>query len=86
MLDGIRDEAATRALIVLENMRYARRQMVWFRAEPDVHWIDGPGESPAAAEMAIPLVQSWLGRLRDTASSDATDGRAGPAVGSEIRS
>lgn len=38
MLDGVRDEAATRALIVQENMRYARRQLTWFRHEPDIHW------------------------------------------------
>ena len=30
MLRGERDEAATRALIVQENRRYARRQLIWF--------------------------------------------------------
>jgi len=38
MLDGVRNEADTRALIVQENMRYARRQLTWFRHEPDIHW------------------------------------------------
>jgi tRNA dimethylallyltransferase len=46
MLRGIRDEAATRALIVQENRRYARRQLIWFRKEPNLIWFDGPGESP----------------------------------------
>jgi tRNA dimethylallyltransferase len=45
-LHGIRDEAATRALIVRENRRYARRQLIWFRKEPNLIWFDGPGESP----------------------------------------
>jgi tRNA dimethylallyltransferase len=46
-LDGIRDESATRALIAQENRRYARRQLIWFRKEPNLTWFDGPGESPA---------------------------------------
>jgi tRNA dimethylallyltransferase len=39
MLNGIRGEAETRALIVQENMRYARRQLTWFRHEAGVHWL-----------------------------------------------
>jgi tRNA dimethylallyltransferase len=44
-LHGVRDEAATRALIAQENRRYARRQLIWFRKEPNLSWFDGPGES-----------------------------------------
>jgi len=44
MLRGVREEAATRALIVQENRRYARRQLIWFRKEPNLIWFDGPGE------------------------------------------
>ena len=44
MLRGVRDEAATRALITRENRRYARRQLIWFRKEPNLVWFDGPGE------------------------------------------
>jgi len=44
-LHGVRDEAATRALIAQENRRYARRQLIWFRKEPGLTWFDGPGES-----------------------------------------
>jgi tRNA dimethylallyltransferase len=40
MLNGVRGEADTRALIVQENMRYARRQLTWFRHEPDINWQD----------------------------------------------
>lgn len=46
-LHGIRDEAATRALIAQENRRYARRQLIWFRKEPNLTWFDGPGDSPS---------------------------------------
>ena len=44
MLRAVRGEAATRALIVQENRRYARRQLIWFRKEPNLVWFDGPGE------------------------------------------
>ena len=52
-LAGVRDEAATRALIVEENRRYARRQLIWFRKEPNLHWIDGTGETPAAVDAVL---------------------------------
>jgi tRNA dimethylallyltransferase len=42
-LQGVRDEAQTRALIAQENRRYARRQLIWFRKEPNLVWFDGPG-------------------------------------------
>jgi tRNA dimethylallyltransferase len=44
MIRGVRGEAETRALIVQENRRYARRQLIWFRKEPNLRWFDGPGE------------------------------------------
>jgi len=44
-LDGVRSRDATRALIVQENRRYARRQLIWFRKEPTLRWFDGPGEA-----------------------------------------
>lgn len=43
---GVRDLAATRDLIVQENRRYARRQLIWFRKEPNLKWFEGPGELP----------------------------------------
>jgi tRNA dimethylallyltransferase len=47
-LHGARDEAETRALIVRENKRYARRQLIWFRKEPNLRWIHRLGDDPAA--------------------------------------
>jgi tRNA dimethylallyltransferase len=51
-LRGVRDEPATRALIAQENRRYARRQLIWFRKEPNLLWLDGPGEAPATIAAA----------------------------------
>jgi tRNA dimethylallyltransferase len=61
-LHGLRDEAATRQLIVRENRRYARRQLIWFRKEPNLIWFRGSGQSPATlAEVACAL-DSHFGR------------------------
>lgn len=49
---GVRDLASTRALIVQENRRYARRQLIWFRKEPNLEWLDGPGEASATLRRA----------------------------------
>lgn len=43
-LHGLRDERATRELIARENRRYARRQLIWFRKEPNLQWISAAGE------------------------------------------
>ena len=45
-LRGVRSLEATRDLIVQENRRYARRQLIWFRKEPNLIWFEGPGERP----------------------------------------
>ena len=59
-LRGIRDEASTRALIAQENRRYARRQLIWFRKEPNLLWFDGPGESPTTIAAANQLFDQRL--------------------------
>jgi tRNA dimethylallyltransferase len=59
-LRGVRDEPSTRALIAQENRRYARRQLIWFRKEPNLVWLDGPGESPATIADACRLIDERL--------------------------
>jgi tRNA dimethylallyltransferase len=39
---------------------YAKRQMTWFRREPDVHWLRGFGDDAAIQQQAIALVQTGL--------------------------
>jgi tRNA dimethylallyltransferase len=49
-LHGVRDEAATRELIVRENRKYARRQLIWFRKEPNLQWFHAAGEREETQE------------------------------------
>ena len=37
---------------------YAKRQMTWFRREPDVHWLKGFGDDALVQQSAVALVQS----------------------------
>ena len=39
---------------------YAKRQLTWFRREPQVHWIAAFGDEPAARQTAEELVQANL--------------------------
>jgi tRNA dimethylallyltransferase len=59
-LHGVRDESATRALIAQENRRYARRQLIWFRKEPNLQWFDGPGDSPRTLAAVSRLLDNRL--------------------------
>jgi len=43
-LHGVRGDRETRELIVRENRRYSRRQLIWFRKEPNLRWIHAAGE------------------------------------------
>jgi tRNA dimethylallyltransferase len=73
-LRGERDEPATRALIAQENRRYARRQLIWFRKEPNLSWFDGPGESaPTIARVLQFLDIRLASRPRQVTTSSTTD-------------
>jgi len=52
-LQGVRDEASTRALIAQENRKYSRRQLIWFRKEPNLVWFDGPGTNAEVQDSVI---------------------------------
>ena len=49
-LHGVRDEPSTRELIVRENRKYSRRQLIWFRKEPNLQWIHAAGELESTRE------------------------------------
>ena len=50
ILHGVRGERETRELIVRENRRYARRQLIWFRKEPNLRWIHAAGQREETLE------------------------------------
>jgi tRNA dimethylallyltransferase len=40
---------------------YAKRQVTWFRREPEVHWLAGTGDDPAIQAEAIDLIGQEIG-------------------------
>lgn len=53
-----RDQAITAAQQAHRN--YAKRQMTWFRREPDVTWLNGFGDEPGIQRTALALVKDAL--------------------------
>jgi tRNA dimethylallyltransferase len=56
-LRGELDRASALAAAQQAHRNYAKRQITWFRREPDVHWLAGFGDSPAIQAEAIALVE-----------------------------
>jgi tRNA dimethylallyltransferase len=52
-LHGVRDEPSTRELITRENRKYSRRQLIWFRKEPNLQWIHAAGERESTQEEVV---------------------------------
>jgi tRNA dimethylallyltransferase len=57
-LRGVRDERATRELIVRENRKYSRRQLIWFRKEPNLQWIHAAGERADTQEEVVRILSA----------------------------
>ncbi len=49
---------------------YAKRQLTWFRREPDMYWLHGFGDEPRILRKAVELIEH---RLSESASSDHTE-------------
>jgi tRNA dimethylallyltransferase len=58
---GEMTEAAAIAAGQQGHRNYAKRQLTWFRREPDVHWIEDFGDSPATISVAAAMVEGALG-------------------------
>lgn len=51
------DAAQALAAAQQAHRNYAKRQITWFRREPDVHWLSGFGDDGSIQEAAVTLVQ-----------------------------
>ena len=58
-LHGVRGEPETRALIAQENRRYARRQLIWFRKEPNLVWLQTSGDQPETRAAVESILAKW---------------------------
>ena len=56
-LRGELDRSSALAAAQQAHRNYAKRQITWFRREPDVHWLAGLGDDPAIQAEAIATVE-----------------------------
>lgn len=59
----LRGEATTEAAIASAQQghrNYAKRQLTWFRREPEVHWLRGCGDGEAIRRQAAQIVRAAL--------------------------
>src|SRR3989442_4141172 len=47
-------------IIQRDTRRYAKRQMTWFRKQPDVRWFDGPGDSDEIKNKVCQFVKPFV--------------------------
>jgi tRNA dimethylallyltransferase len=60
VLAGTMSEEAAIEAAQQGHRNYAKRQLTWFRREPEVHWIEGFGDEPETLKLAAELVQNNL--------------------------
>jgi tRNA dimethylallyltransferase len=60
VLRGEASEADAIAATRQAHRNYAKRQLTWFRREPEVRWLHGFGDDPAIASQALALVEKNL--------------------------
>ena len=59
-LRGEMDQASALAAAQQAHRNYAKRQMTWFRREPDVHWLAGLGDDSAMQAEAIARIDQVI--------------------------
>ena len=60
LLEGELTPETAVAAVQQAHRNYAKRQLTWFRREPDVNWLSGFGDEKVVQERAIALVEKQL--------------------------
>lgn len=60
LLNGEIDREAAVDAVQQAHRNYAKRQMTWFRREPNVNWMNGFGDQPEIIRQAVAAVQNNL--------------------------
>jgi tRNA dimethylallyltransferase len=64
VLDGSLSMEAAIAAAQQGHRNYAKRQLTWFRREPDVHWLKGFGDDPETIWTAAHRIEEAMARQR----------------------
>ena len=74
LIRGELDQPQAIALAQQGHRNYAKRQLTWFRREPDVHWIEAFGEEPQAMDRAASLIETELAPSHTQSRAQALHG------------
>jgi tRNA dimethylallyltransferase len=69
-LRGARSLAETVEQVKTRTWQFARRQLTWFRRQPNVEWVDVAADEPAEA-IAARIHRLWANRSRSHSTSHA---------------
>jgi tRNA dimethylallyltransferase len=58
VLDGTMSEAAAVEAAQQGHRNYAKRQLTWFRREPEVNWLERFGDEPETLQLAVELAEN----------------------------
>lgn len=66
VIDGAMTEEQAIAAAQQGHRNYAKRQLTWFRREPDVHWLNDFGDAPTTQQAAIDVIRSAMPKREST--------------------
>ncbi len=76
VLDGAMSVEDAIAAAQQGHRNYAKRQMTWFRREPEVHWIEGFGDEAETVRVARSWLRARWRRLTDREGHTSDHGAA----------
>jgi tRNA dimethylallyltransferase len=77
-LDGAIDVEGARMLTVQATTRYAKRQMTWFRREPEVLWFEGCGDDPRVRAQVLDSIRRRISETGDRQNSERLHAETAP--------
>lgn len=77
-LDGAIDVDGARNLTVRATTQYAKRQMTWFRREPEVLWFEGCGDDPRVRAQILDCLRRAILETGDRQNSERFHAETAP--------
>jgi len=77
-LDGEIDVDGARRLTLLATSQYAKRQMTWFRREPEIQWFEGCGDDASVRERVLDFIRRAFPEAGESRNSEQSHAETTP--------
>ena len=77
-LDGEIDVDGAGRLTLLATSQYAKRQMTWFRREPEVHWFEGCGDDAEVRARVLDYIRRAIPETGERQNSERSHAETTP--------